>query len=125
MRPKREVKLTLVLDRDWRRDINVYSITKSGNIETLVAFEYTGYEAKMQVRKKADHADAILTLSTSDYSITLTSGLFSINLDRATINSSSLTEGTYVYDTILTDSDGSYEHISGEIEVYENITDVD
>lgn len=126
MRPGKAINLTLTLDRDWSVAIKVFNNTKSGNIETRTAFDYTGYEAKMQVRSKPNHPDVLLELSTTDYSITLSGGLFTILVPRATINASSLQgDKAYVFDTVITDSDGSYDHIYGTIDVIENVTDVD
>lgn len=121
----KELNLKLFLDRNFKETINVYNNTLSGNIETRVPFDYTGYEAKMQIRKKKGHADVLLELSTSDYSIILSTGVIALNKPRADVNSSSLVEGKFYYDVVLIDDNGSYQHLYGEIEVIQNITDVD
>lgn len=120
-----KLDLTLVLDRDWKREINVKNVTNSDGLQTKTAFNYVGYEAKMQIRKKPGHPTALVTLSTADYSLTLSTGQIVILLDRATINASELIEGKYYYDLVITNDEGSFDHIAGVVYVNKNITNVD
>lgn len=116
----------IYLDADFTETFTVYNITYPNGVKTRTLFDYTGYTAKAQIRKKSDSPTALLTFSTDDYSIDLTDGVITLTKAKADINASSLqSDSRYVWDLVIIDSDGNeYVHIGGYIQVKNTVTEV-
>lgn len=117
------IDLEYFINRDISELIYVYSIDNTTFPQSdETPFNYDGCTAKMQVRNRYSNetGKVYFTLSTSDYTISLSTGLIELSLPKESIN---ITAGKYLYDIVLTFPDGTeVQHLYGEFIVKPTVT---
>ena len=81
----------------------------------------TGYTAEMQVRRKFDSENSVLTLSTSNGGITIVGATGTLNL-LATDEQANIDAGLYVYDLELSIGGARSRLIQGTVTVSGEVT---
>jgi len=117
-------ELVYFINRDLYEEIESYQKIWSNNFVTTVPFDYTGYTAKMQVRRRTQSKDpnVFFTLSTDDDTIVLSEGLITLSLAKENIT---IQEGEYVYDIVVINSDDiSQQHVYGTFFVKDSTTNI-